>query len=145
VEFDDRDLDHVQIEILFRPISRPAQHPEQRGTGAPRRSERPDRPFGPRPSEPGRNRLPVAPRSTPPASPIPGVPRPVPGLGSVSAPTAIPPRPAQVAVPAPPSPPAANNKPEVTPPAASSATPAPTSARTPPADTEVPARTIDKK
>ncbi len=98
VEFQEGDLEKVQIEILFRPVVRPAQRQQQAGASAARRFERSDRPFRPRPSEPGNNRHSV---TTPfgPTTHAASVPRPGTTSDPASAPKAAPPRSAEVAAP----------------------------------------------
>jgi hypothetical protein len=48
LEFQDADLDTVQIEIVFRPVARPAQRPPRLEAGNSRRPERPVTLAGPR-------------------------------------------------------------------------------------------------
>lgn len=48
LEYQDGDLDKIQIEILFRPVARPPQRPVRpNGPGASRRFERSPQPYGP--------------------------------------------------------------------------------------------------
>jgi protein phosphatase len=121
VEFQDGDLEKVQIEILFRPVVRPAQS----DAGAPRRFGRWDRPIRPRPHGLGNNRHPVAPPATerwpgttsdPASAPKTATPRPAeapaPVAGTQPASAAPPPAsPADANKPGSPPPPAVVPKP----------------------------------
>jgi protein phosphatase len=66
VEILEGDLEKVKIEILFRPVARPAQRPQPPDAVAPRRFERSDRPFRPHPGKPRDNRAFVSSASVPP-------------------------------------------------------------------------------
>ena len=119
VEIPGEASDQVQIEILFRPVARPAQRPD---AGPPRRFERSAQPSRPHPNRLGDNRHPIStalPGARPGAAPRPAItpgsipkvaaPRPgeapVPGAGT-QPPSAAPP-PASPEVSSKPSPPSA--------------------------------------
>jgi predicted kinase len=131
VEFQEGDLEKVQIEILFRPVVRPAQ---RSNAGTPRRFERSAQPSRPRPNGPGKNALPVTTASVPSAARPAVAPRPATPSGSVSTPKMATQRaleaPAPVATPQiptaahPPDSPAIPNDPIVVPQEAASAKPA---------------------
>jgi len=99
VEYHDRDLERVQIEILFRPVVRPAPRPERPDPGARRRFERSAHPSRPRPSGPGDY------GHTDSAAPVPAVAqsaaalRPAMITGSVSTPKTATPQPEGVPAP----------------------------------------------
>ena len=99
VEFQDGDLENVQIEILFRPVVRQAQRPQRPDAGAPRRFERSAQPSSPRPRRPedhGRSvsTAPVLPVARPAAAPQPAT-----ISASVPTPKAATPRPVEVPPP----------------------------------------------
>jgi len=119
LELQDGDLDKVQIEIIFRPVARAPQRPQQSEPGSVRRPERPFAPSGPRTGRPGvagmRVRAALVVR---PAQPTPA------------------PRPATPPAPASPPPPAAAAAPTASPAAADPAPPsAPAAPPVPPAET----------
>jgi len=92
VEIQEGDLDKIQTEILFRPVARPARQPQPVDSVAPRRFERPGRPFRPRPGRSGDKRpftstSPDRPQARPATAP------PLSGASaSISAPKAAPPQ-----------------------------------------------------
>ena len=132
VEFQDGDLEKVQIEILFRPVARPAQRPD---AGAPRRFERSAQPYRPRPTVPGENGHSVSTASVPPVARPAAAPRPATTSGSISTPKMATPRPVEAPAPVagtqppsaahPPASPANPAKPSLLPPAGVSPKPAP--------------------
>ena len=94
LEIADEDLEKIQIEILFRPVARPAQRPD---AGSPRRFERPSRPSRPYPNRPGDNGHLVS--SVPPVAQPGATPRPAAIPGSLSTPKPESPRPVQTLPP----------------------------------------------
>ena len=131
VEFQDDDLEKIQIEILFRPVVRPAQRPD---TSGPRRFERSARPSRPRPTGPGNNGHSVATASVPPVAQPAAAPRPATTTGSISTSKMATARPAEAPAPVagtqplsaahPPASPAIANKPSLVPQAGVSPKPA---------------------
>jgi protein phosphatase len=83
VELQDGDLEKVQIEILFRPVARPAQRPD---AGAPRRFARSAQPSRARPGQPGDNGPSASTASVPPVPRPEAAPRPATTSGSISTP-----------------------------------------------------------
>ena len=117
VEYQDRDLEKVQVEILFRPVVRTPQRSQRPDAGGSQRLGRPAQPSlqpssGPRD---GSHSVPV--RAAQPLAPPPAAPRPA--TASASAPNTVTPRAAVPAVQTPPSaippPPAAAKQPNVVP------------------------------
>jgi predicted kinase len=95
LEFQDGDLDKVQIEVIFRPVAR-APQPE---LGSVRRPDRPVAPAGPRTGRPGGVGIPV--RATPVVRPG----RPAPAPRPPTPPTSVsPPPPSAAAAPTAPAP-----------------------------------------
>jgi len=100
LEFQDADLDTVQIEIVFRPVARPAQRPPRPEAGNSRRPERPITLTGPRIDAPAVAGSP--PRTEPvprPAQPA-AAPRPVVAPVPATSNPIIPPAAAPAAKPA---------------------------------------------
>jgi len=138
VEFQDDDLENVQIEILFRPVARPAPHPV---AGAPRRFERSPQPSRPRPRGRGESGQSASTGSVPQVARPVAAPRPAMTSGSISTPKVATPRPAEAPAPVagaqppsaapPPASPAIANKPSLLPPAGVSPKPAPSAPPTP--------------
>jgi len=98
-EFQDDDLEKVQIEILFRPVVRPPQRPQQPNAGAPRRFEPSARPSKPRRSGPGDNGRSVWTASVRPAGQPAAAPRPAAASASVLMPEVATPGPVEAPVP----------------------------------------------
>jgi len=87
VELGDADLDKVQIEIVFRPISPPAPTQGRRSQTEGRSGPRPWPPKGPKPPAAQEEGPPPSPQVQPPASP-PAKPGPKPPSASVRPPSA---------------------------------------------------------
>ncbi|MGA3325328.1 MAG: AAA family ATPase [Terriglobia bacterium] len=132
VDFQDGDLEKVQIEILFRPVVRPAQRSD---AGTPRRLERSAQPSRLRPTGPGKNAHSVTTASVPPVARPAIAPRPTTPSGSVSTPKMATQRPVEALAPVatpqiptaahPPDSPAVPNDPIEVPQEGASAKPAP--------------------
>ncbi len=100
VELQDGDLERVQIEVLFRPVLRPAQRPQRPDARARRRFERMAQPSRPGPRGQGDNRHPVSTAPVPPVAQPVAAPRPATTSGSVSTPKVATPPPAEPLPPA---------------------------------------------
>ncbi len=125
VDFQEGDLEKIQIEILFRPLVRSAQRPQRSEPVASQRFERSAQPSRPRPSGLGYNDRPASGASVPPAARSGGAPRPA--TTSVSASKVATPRPGESPASAVPTQPPSAVHPPVSPPNAikpSSLTPA---------------------
>lgn len=96
VEFQDGDLEKVQIEILFRPVVRPAPRFD---AGTPRRFERSAQPSRPRPTGPGKNAHSVTTASVPPVARLAVAPRPATPSGSIATPKMATQRPVEAPAP----------------------------------------------
>ena len=114
VELQDGDLERVQIEVLFRPVLRPAQRPQRPDARAPRRFERMAQPSRPRPSGPRENGRSISSPSFQLVAQSVAAPRPATTSGSVPAPKVATPRPGEA-----PAPVAGTQPPSATPPPAS--------------------------
>jgi predicted kinase len=138
IEFQDDDLENVQIEILFRPVARPAQRPD---AGPPRRFERSTQPSRPRPRERGENSQSVSTGYVPQVVRPAAAPRPAMTSGSISTAKVATPRPAEAPSPVagaqspsavpPPASPAIAEKPSLLQPSGVSPNPAPSAPPTP--------------
>jgi protein phosphatase len=84
LEFQDGDLEKVQIEILFRPVARPAPRPPRAEASAPRRFERSAQPSRLRQSGRGDNGHSASSASVPHVVQPAATPRPTPTTGSVA-------------------------------------------------------------
>ncbi|HMD84803.1 MAG TPA: ATP-binding protein [Terriglobia bacterium] len=151
VEIQEGDLEKVQIEILYRPVARPAQRPQPPDAGAPRRFERSAKPFRSQPDRSRDNRPFVSTRSVPPKAQPAASPRPATVSALVSAPKVATPQPIEASTPVagtqpaptvpPPAVPANANKPGLPPSAVATPKPAPAAAPPPaPAGTETTGR-----
>jgi len=100
VEFQDGDLERVQVEVLFRPVLQSTQRPQRPDARAPQRFERMAQPSRPRPSGPRDKGRSVSSPSVLPGAQTMAAPRPATTSGSVSAPKVATPRPAEPLPPA---------------------------------------------
>jgi predicted kinase len=130
VEIQEGDSEKIQVDVLFRPVSRPAPAPQHSGAVAPRRFERSAQPFRPRPSGHGGDGRTTSTPSVPPGAErpttrpaAPTVPRVEPGVASAQAPVAASPIAAPAAVHPPAVPPAAVVTPKPVAPASPQAIP----------------------
>jgi protein phosphatase len=86
VEYQDGDLEKVQIEILFRPVVRSAPRPQRPDAGGPRRFERSAQPSRSRPSRPGIDGHSASTPTVPPAARPAAAPRPATASAPIPAP-----------------------------------------------------------
>ena len=88
VEYQDGDLEKLQIEILFRPVVRPAPRPQRPDAGGPRRFERSAQPSRSRPSRPCDGGHSASAPTVPPAARPAAAPRPATASAPIPTPKA---------------------------------------------------------